>query len=110
MKTYQEYRDSYKSETYEFEKGELGEGDKWYITTNELIEDDTGRIVCKHCHNREEIIVGRGMNGEIMTDVFWICPTVITAMNESEYNNTTLCFNCLMEALDQIGFVTREYS
>jgi hypothetical protein len=83
----------------EFAEGSMWEDFPWRIAFN---EDCCYSTPCRHCHSHR-IEVSTRRDGSTYETAHWICPRVVIAQNESGYNSTGVCLDCILEAADAIA-------
>ena len=63
----------------------------------EIKDESTKENICRHCHTitEKEKTLNNGKKYKLYS---WICPRVVIAYNESGYNSTGVCLDCIIEA------------
>jgi hypothetical protein len=88
------------SKIIKLNRGGLWEQNEIEIQFDVPIEDPDE---CNCPHLEDKFIVRSYMpNGGYYDRVYAICPRVIVATNESGYNSTGVCIDCLLEALKEL--------
>jgi len=81
---------------YKFLVGGMWEDAGFSIVTDEEVHPGKP---CPHCHSERLKDRGLRSNGEPMPEYrVWTCPRVLVAVNESGYNSTGVCLDCVLEA------------
>jgi len=61
---------------------------EWEVQTDKAVSG-----VCPHCYVRKDVGGGEDLV---------ICPRVVVAWNESGFNSTGVCLDCILAAIDKI--------
>ena len=71
----------------EFSVGGMWEFAEWEIQTDKAVSE-----VCPHCYVRKDV----GGREDLV-----ICPRVVVAWNESGFNSTGVCLDCIKAAIER---------
>lgn len=89
-------------QSIKFKEGGMWEFNDWKVVINCECSESGGIVPCKHCHS-ERIKEHKQDDGSIwLKEKVWICPYVVVVHNESGFNSTGICLDCILEAVEKI--------
>ncbi len=88
----------------EFAIGGMHDFPRWYMHLNEHYGQNTRDYICPHSNEvfRGDPLfeVRHSWDGRDLSDKYqWIVPRVVVAYNEGGFNSTSVCLDCILEAL-----------
>ena len=92
--------------TFDFDEGVMGGNSPFSIKTNNAVVSMLTNNPCKHCHSHKIVQHSRS-DKSTYEEKRWICPLVVEVSNEAGYNSTVLCVDCLLDALNKLGYRLR---
>ena len=81
----------------------MWEGSPWIIEFDFECSAYGGGEPCSHCHSDREITHTRYHDDSTYTERVWICPRIVIAYNEGNFNSTGVCLDGILDAADSIG-------